>query len=276
MTFKNGTPQGSCLSPTLFSYVMNRLLNLKLPPSVQLVAYADDLALSCCHPDKCKVIKNIQTAINSLNAEATSLGMKFSPAKSKAMWFYTTKPDEVITLSDQRLPWSPNEKYLGVELDSKMNFTLQSINAAAQGKKNINALKVVSSLTDISAHILKGIYTACVQPAIEYGAIITPLMCKTSVTTLQRVQNQGMRLILGVPKWTCTTSMSQELSMLPVRVRSEIAVAKLVDKIRFMPSHPLHVSCARPTIINKERSKWLIKCKDIYRKFAPRIDDRAV
>ena len=79
--------------------------------------------------------------------------MKFSHAKSKAMWFYTTKPDEVITLSDQRLPWSPNEKYLGVELDSKMNFTPQSINAAAQGKKNINALKVVSSLTDISAHI---------------------------------------------------------------------------------------------------------------------------
>ena len=53
--------------------------------------------------------------------------MKFSPAKSKAMWYYTTKPDEVITLSDQRLPWSPNEKYLGVELDSKMNFTPQSI-----------------------------------------------------------------------------------------------------------------------------------------------------
>ena len=51
MIFKNGTPQGSCLSPILFSYVMNRLLNLKLP------TYADDLALSCCHPDKCKVIK---------------------------------------------------------------------------------------------------------------------------------------------------------------------------------------------------------------------------
>ena len=123
-------------------------------------------------------MKNIQTAINSLSAEATSLGMKFSPAMSKAMWFYTTKPDEVITLNDQRLPCSTNERCLGVELYSKMNFTTQSINAASQGKKNINALKVVSSLTDISAHILKGIYTACVQPALEYGTIITPLMCK--------------------------------------------------------------------------------------------------
>ena len=167
MAFKNGTSQGNCLSPTLYSYVRNRLLNLKLPTSVKLVAYADDLALSCCHPDKCKVRKNIQTAIDSLNAEATSLGMKFTPAKSKAMWFYINTPDDVITLSDQKLPWSPNERYLGVELDSKMNFTPQPINAAAQGKKNINALKVVSSITDISAHI----YIDCVQLAIEYGVI---------------------------------------------------------------------------------------------------------
>ena len=97
---------------------MDRLLNLKLPTSVQLVAYVDDLSLSCCHPDKSKVIKNIQTAINSLNAEAT-LGMKFSHTKSKAMRFYTTKPNEVITLNDQRLPWSPNKRYLGVNLTAK-------------------------------------------------------------------------------------------------------------------------------------------------------------
>ena len=138
---------------------MNRLLNLKLPTSVQLVAYADDLVLSCCHPDKCKVMKNIQTAINSLNAQATLLGMKFSPIKSKAMWFYTNKPDEVITLSDQKLPWSPNKRYLGVELESKMNFTPQSLNAGAQGKNNINALKVVSSLTEHNLHTSYRVFT---------------------------------------------------------------------------------------------------------------------
>ena len=53
--FHNGTPQGSCLSPTLFSYVINHLLNLRFPQTVQLVAYADDLALSCVHYDKDKV-----------------------------------------------------------------------------------------------------------------------------------------------------------------------------------------------------------------------------
>ena len=211
-----------------------------------------------------------------MNAEAEALGLKFSPAKTKAMWFYTQKPDAMISLNGQRLPWSPTEKYLGIELDSSMRLTHQANHLAAIGKKNLNALKVLSSLTDTSAHILKRVYSACVQSGLDYGAILTPLMCKTSITKLQRVQNQGMRLILGAPKWTCTTSMSQELTMLPVRVRSEIAVAKLVDKIKFMPSHPLHVSCASPAIINKERSKWLIRCRDIHRKLAPKADDRTV
>ena len=62
--------------------------------------------------------------------------------------------------------------------------------------------------------------------------------------------------------------------MLPVRARCEISVAKLIDKIRFIPSHPLHVSCARQSMINRERSKWLIACRDIYKKLSPRLDDR--
>ena len=40
-----GTPQGSSLSPTLFNMVINRLLQLDLGSMVQMIAYADDLAI---------------------------------------------------------------------------------------------------------------------------------------------------------------------------------------------------------------------------------------
>ena len=63
MDFKNGTPHGSCLSPTIFSYVINCLLDQKFPASVQLVAYADDLALSCVHTNKEKLITDLQSAL---------------------------------------------------------------------------------------------------------------------------------------------------------------------------------------------------------------------
>ena len=51
------------------------------------------------------------------------------------------KAKRVITLNGLRLPWSSNEKYLGIELDSRMTFTKQANNTAAISKKNINAMK---------------------------------------------------------------------------------------------------------------------------------------
>ena len=255
--FHNGTPQRSCLSPTLFSYVINHLLNLRFPQTVQLVAYADDLALSCVHYDKDKVIRDIQSALDLLHTEAVNIGLKFSPVKTKALWFYTMQPVPSITLHGQILPWSRSERYLGIELDRNMTLTQQANSVVAKSKRNMNAMKVLSSLTSISGHILKRIYCACVQSTLDYGAIVTPLMCKTNIKTLQKIQNQGMRLILGVPKWTCINSMNQELGILPVRVRYEIAVAKFIDKVRFMESHPLHVSCSRPVMIRQERSKMV-------------------
>ena len=128
MDFKNGTPQGSCLSPTIFSYVINCLLDQKLPASVQLVVYADDLALSCVHTNKEKLITDLQSALNLLHVEAMNCGLQCSPIKSKAMWFYTKRPEQRITLNEQVLPWSSNEKYLGIQLDSNMTFTyLQTV-----------------------------------------------------------------------------------------------------------------------------------------------------
>ena len=71
------------------------------------------------------------------------------------MWLYTKRPEQEIILNKQVLPWSSNEKYLGIQLDSNMTFTYQANCVAAQAKKYMNAMKVMSSFTHISAHIMK-------------------------------------------------------------------------------------------------------------------------
>ena len=130
--FHNGTPQESCLSPTLFSYVINHRLNIRFPQTVQLVAYADGLALSCVQYDKDKVIRDIQSALDLLHTEAVNIGLKFSPVKP---WFYTMQPVPTITLRGQILPWSRSERYLGIELDRNMTLTQQVNSVAAKSKK---------------------------------------------------------------------------------------------------------------------------------------------
>ena len=90
----NGTPQGSCLSPTLFSYVINGLLNLKLPSTVQLVAYADDLVLSCIHRDKDRVVNNLQHSLDLLNATARVMAYSFHLQNPKRCGFTEAKQNE--------------------------------------------------------------------------------------------------------------------------------------------------------------------------------------
>ena len=82
-------------------------------------------------------------------------------------------------------------------------------------------LKVLNSLSDVNASILKNIYTAIIQSTLEYGAVTFGMMDASNIDRLQAAQNQGMRLILGVPRDTRAKMMRHELQMLPVEHKSK-------------------------------------------------------
>ena len=77
----------------------------------------------------------------------------------------------------------------------------------------MNLLKVLNSLSDVNASILKNIYTATIQSTLEYGAVTFGMMVPRNIDRLQVPQNQGMRLILGVPRGTSAKMMRHELQM---------------------------------------------------------------
>ena len=77
----NGTPQGSSLSPTLFNMVINRLLQLDLGSKVQIIAYADDLAIHGCSIGEDNIYEQMTTALKKIETKAIQLGLKLSPDK---------------------------------------------------------------------------------------------------------------------------------------------------------------------------------------------------
>ena len=115
----------------------------------------------------------------------------------------------------------------------------------------MNLLKVLNSLSDVNASILKNIYTATIQSTLEYGVVTFGMMVPSNIDRLQVSQNQGMRLILGVPRGTSAKMMNHELQMLPVEHRAKISRAKLYWKIRGNTKHPLHA-----TINNEWMDHW--------------------
>ena len=132
----------------------------------------------------------------------------------------------------------------------------------------MNLLKVLNSLSDVNARILKIIYTATIQSTLEYGAVTFGMMAASTIDRLQAAQNQGMCLILGVPRGTSAKMMRHELQILPVEHRAKLTRAKLYRKIRGNVQHPLHISINR-----RPRNGWTTEIQECYPLVSRQLDD---
>ena len=228
----NGTPQGSSLSPTLFTMVINQLLQLNLGSKVQMIAYADDLAIHGGPIGYDILYKQVTTALKKIETKAIQLGLKFSPDKCEALWYRSNDPDWNFKIAGEKIPWRASVKYLGVIIDKRLNFRKQVDYKRQKPDRKMNLLKVLNSLSDVNASILKNIYTATIQSTLEYRAVSFGMMAPSNIDRLQVSQNQGMCLILGVPRGTSAKMMRHELQMLPMEHIASLSRAKLYRKIR--------------------------------------------
>jgi len=89
--FTTGCPQRSIISTTIFNRLVALLLTVNLPPSVDILTYADDLVLilhGIILPHK------LQKALNAVDKAANSSGIYFSPAKSTTMALSISKQSQ--------------------------------------------------------------------------------------------------------------------------------------------------------------------------------------
>ena len=94
------------------------------------------------------------------------------------------------------------------------------------------------------------------------------MMAASNIVRLQDAQNQGMRLILGVPRGTSAKMMRHELQLLPVEHRSKLMRAKLYRKIRGNVHHPLHTTIGR-----RRRNGWTTEIQECHRLVSRQLED---
>ncbi|GFX00816.1 probable RNA-directed DNA polymerase from transposon BS [Trichonephila clavipes] len=85
-----GVPQGSVLSPTLFSLY---LAGIEKTPSVEMRVglFADDIVIWCSGRDLVEMERNLNNALSSFSDYALKFKVCFNPAKSIATFFTTNK-----------------------------------------------------------------------------------------------------------------------------------------------------------------------------------------
>ena len=210
-----GVPQGSVLSPTLYTIYTSDCPNSNAGINVQ---YADDVSQIVFHPGRSKLILNARTGreitrVSSFEAEwriRTNM-MKFcviAPA---------TKHPEPLLANDEVINFRPNGTLLGLSI-SGSGYSSHVTGRVNRGRSALAMLYRFRELSqDIKLHLVK----AMVLPVLIYPPIPLHALSKTAKKRLQRVQNAALRFALGTrwDEFRTTESLHEEAGIPAINIR---------------------------------------------------------
>ena len=130
----------------------------------------------------------------------------------------------------------------------------------------------------VNSKILLRTFNGCTRACLDYGAECFNLLTQTQMRQLQREQNTGLKLVLGIDKWAPTSNIHAELQILPLVLRVEIFQTNMINKFLLNQNHPLHEQLAdelhfpRPRDA-KHKLTWLSPICRSHRKLAPFITE---
>ena len=196
-----GLPQGSPLSPFLYNVYCADIYNQdpqQFNIDSYILQYADDTVL-IAHD------KTILTAANKLQALSLSLmqwfckwRMKPNPSKSKLIFFnHTTNANSPkIRLFNHQLSPVPSVKYLGMQLDNKINYNKHTQQTKNKTIARANHFRCLSRKNDgINIHTKSKIYKMICRPLIEYGHVVYQNLKPRAWKNLQVAETTSLRTI---------------------------------------------------------------------------------
>ena len=193
----HGVPQGSIIGPILFVIFINDLASSIDQCSYHL--YADDTVLYYSHKDP-----NIVQSI--LNAELQNLGvwmnrnqLKLNCQKTVSMLFGTrrmlSKHDNLtLQMKNIAIEKVNSTKYLGVCIDNELKWNIHVEHMCSKIGKMVGFLGRLRYF--VNEESLKIIYKSIILPHFDYADAIWQSTSKTSLDSLQKLQNRAGRIIL--------------------------------------------------------------------------------
>ena len=212
-----GVPQGSVLGPLLFNIFIKDITDISTDKKV---IFADDTVFYVTENtlEACVLRVNILLAEVSMWLENNKLIP--NTEKTKLMLF-TPRPVDVlpdISLNGTKLEWVSHFKYLGIIIDNKLNFSIQS----AEVHKKLCKLQgmVYSMSTLVPQKTLMTIYHSLIYPIITQNIIIWGGIAECNIAKIKCTMNKILRIILKVKydqnnvPLMATNDMYRELKLL--------------------------------------------------------------
>ncbi|XP_016409773.1 RNA-directed DNA polymerase from mobile element jockey-like isoform X2 [Sinocyclocheilus rhinocerous] len=221
LPIENGTPQGSVSSPILFNLMINDIFH-NVDTGIGRSLYADDGALWKRGRNVLFVENKMQKAVNEVENWANCWGFRFSVAKTQVICFSKKKknPSLNVKMYGYQLEQVNVLRFLGMWMDSKLNFKIHIQKLIEKCKKGINVLRCLSGAEwGASCQSLKRIYGAVIRSNIDYGSVVYSSANKILLKKIEVIQNQALCICCGAFRSSPVASLQVEMGELPLEQR---------------------------------------------------------
>ena len=266
---RRGVPQGTVTSPMLFNVLINDLPEaLKAVPEIKVKMFADDVIIWTSGYDTNDMEITMNKALRILQNWVTENELTVNTSKTTYDFFTLkrTVPDFQLHLGDKKIEHKPNSVYLGITMDPKMTGTGHLENIAQKAQKRLSLLhRVAGTQWGASTQVLTTTYKTYVRPVLEYGAEVFITASDKARASLDKVQNQALRIITGAVKTTPVAAMEQRSGIEPLQKRREKSAVILHEKlIRLDTSWDRNCTAILPTQVS-----FIEECNKLKKQLLP-------
>ena len=213
---QSGVPQGSCLSPTLYTVYTG---DLPAPEQhSEYVAYADDITQVITYPGKSTLMmaRYTERAITAIN----EYERKWKIATNKTKFQVIPLCKNIVAplnIEGEPVRYDTSGKLLGLKI-GKSGLTHHVNDRVNQALAQLAKLR---RFRDLPQRQKEYLYKAMIRPILEYPAVPLNTLSKNQTCKLQKIQNAAIRWITGfTPPYTETMEATHtRLRIDPLNVR---------------------------------------------------------
>jgi ribonuclease HI len=237
---KKGFAQGGIMSSNLWNNLVDSLLRRLREKGFFTISYADDLCILIRGKFVNTVSEMMQNALKVVESWCREHQLSVNANKTEMMLFTTKTKIPVVnwpTLFGTQLELKDKVKYLGVTLDTKLNFK-EHLNKRIETSTKLlwQCRRAIGRTWGLSPKMISWLYTCVIRPYLTYGCVVWWHRTELAVARNQLTKLQRLALVstTGAMRSTPTAALETLLNIAPLHLQIEMEVKRTLCRLKLV------------------------------------------